>query len=47
MLQQRVHCGCGVANKLENTSICVECGMCECWECSGPHQARTGHEVVG
>lgn len=47
MLRQREMCTCGVTNRLENMSICVECVTYECWECSGNHRASTDHEVVG
>jgi len=47
MLRQRETCTCGETNRLENMSICVECVMYECWECSGDHRRTTGHEVVG
>lgn len=49
-LRLRVSCRCGATNRLENTSICVECTRYECWECAtapDSHTRTSGHEVVG
>jgi hypothetical protein len=49
-LRLRVACRCGMTNRLENTSICVECTRYECWTCAGEpdsHSRTSGHEIVG
>ncbi|GAA2136253.1 hypothetical protein [Glycomyces algeriensis] len=45
MLGRRDYCECGQTSKLENLSVCVDCGRHWCWECSGTR--CRGHEVVG